>query len=539
MINSLTNSRYFFFIAVCLLFILFLSLFHSSFNSDDDIYFLYTLSGGYGFAPSNLLHYAFSWNPLISWPVKQLFSSFPKVNWYTVYLLAFHLASSIQIARLLELMYSRKTAFFAFVIFFLFIESRLLLSLNYSGTSLVLCISGLSSLIYYHQSEKRKYLLSPQLLLPALLILLGGWMRPHMLALCILVTLSSTIFLLPFSQYKMLFVQLLLAGLIVWASAIGHHYYYSKSITGWQEEENFRQAMFHLYNKPLKPVESRDSSAIIKNSFIQKTFLYDTAFAARQDIEVYTKDAIGKKTTFNSSVRKSLYWMFMELRVYGLLASIMLLGLLFASDSKIARKWLWQCLPPILLFCFLFLFFKITESIFLALFSSMFFSAIFTGKEVTFKSRTKTLLLYILLFFCCAWMLKRLVSMDSRNKQNITRSRSAIQGLAAHKSLIFISSENLFPLNLSIWDTPACYPLENFINKELVLTNSHKRILARHNINSLADALPRRNDIILIGNTLPLLKEYYRTWQGINVEIKQGERLASMNTYQIILASGK
>src|SRR6478736_8300184 len=70
-----------------------LFFFTPAYNTDVDIYFLYTLSGGYGNEPSGLLHYSDAMHPVLSSGIAALFGTFPEFNWYSLILLSFHFVS--------------------------------------------------------------------------------------------------------------------------------------------------------------------------------------------------------------------------------------------------------------------------------------------------------------------------------------------------------------------------------------------------------------------------------------------------------------
>src|ERR1700730_13998840 len=138
------------------IFILFFLLCKPIVNADDDFYFLYTLSGGFGDSPSNLLHYNYAWNPILTWPIVELFKHFPKFNWYTFTLLCFHFASCVNLLYCLFTIFKKPFAIIVFLSFFIFVESRLLLSLHYSHASIITAISGCTSLLVFYLPDKNK-----------------------------------------------------------------------------------------------------------------------------------------------------------------------------------------------------------------------------------------------------------------------------------------------------------------------------------------------------------------------------------------------
>src|SRR4030095_14846207 len=142
-------TTYNFYIALGITAVLFASvLFFMSpaYNTDFDIYFLYTLSGGYGNEPSGLLHCFGMAHPLLSNIVAGLFRLSPGFNWYSLSLVVFHFISCVVLLLSLLNYFDKRYAIVIFLIFFLFVECRLLLGFNFSGAALMGTISGSTSL---------------------------------------------------------------------------------------------------------------------------------------------------------------------------------------------------------------------------------------------------------------------------------------------------------------------------------------------------------------------------------------------------------
>ena len=73
--------------------ILFSGLFAFAFpiyNSGDDVFLLYTLSGGFGQPPTELLHYQYGMHPYLGLLLKNLFIQYPGFNWYSLLLSLSH-----------------------------------------------------------------------------------------------------------------------------------------------------------------------------------------------------------------------------------------------------------------------------------------------------------------------------------------------------------------------------------------------------------------------------------------------------------------
>src|SRR5438045_898240 len=89
------------------LFFVILRLLKPVIDDDVDIYFLYTLAGGYGSAPSAILHYAYGLHPILGNIIAGLFRYSQQVNWYSLFLLAFHFVCCVTLLMSLLKSFSR------------------------------------------------------------------------------------------------------------------------------------------------------------------------------------------------------------------------------------------------------------------------------------------------------------------------------------------------------------------------------------------------------------------------------------------------
>ncbi|HEY1872389.1 MAG TPA: hypothetical protein VGG71_15100, partial [Chitinophagaceae bacterium] len=275
---------------VILLFVIFLFLCTPIINYSEDFFVLYTLAGGFGSAPTNILHYYYGWNPLLLWPVAKLFGLVPSFNWYTLFLLILQSISCIYLLYLFLLMFRKTVAIVIFMVFFLFFESQFLQSLNYSNTSFILSLSGSAGFIFYFANASQTPLGKKKLIAPFLLALVGGLLRVHTLGLTVLLSIETGLVLMPFYNFKkFIFSWFVLASTLI-VFIIAHNYYYQAKIPGSKKEEQFRQSLFYIANHPQIPGNVDTGIALIKNSFIRSGFLYDTSFVTLKDVEAYSSN---------------------------------------------------------------------------------------------------------------------------------------------------------------------------------------------------------------------------------------------------------
>jgi len=534
-VKRILHSNIFFSaLIVTFIFAIFLALCKPVINSDDDFYALYTLSGGYGNQPTNILHYHYGWNPFLFWPIAELIRWFPDFNWYTFFLLILQLIACVNLLYLFSLLFKREIAVIIFLLFFFFFQTQFLQSLNYTNTSFILAISGLSSFLFYFSNTSDISSTNKKaLIIPFLLLLFSGLLRLHALGLYVLLSIEVSVFVMTFYNFKKFIVLLFFLGVALLASITAHNYYYKTKIPHIQEEEKFRQSFFYLANH--LPVSKTQDTGItqIKNSFIQSCFLYDTSFINSKDLETYSQKKIHSRVNQAGENLSALYWFFMNTRVYLLLFGIILFTFIALKKIKNLCKWLAGSLLSLLTLAILLFFFKLTAGIFITIASSMFIAGIFLLRNEKLNNSLPSPFLPLLLLLSSAWMIIRIKKTNDACIKNIEVTRGLLNELIAHKTILFIHSDEFNDNGFYIWDTPAQYPVTNLVNKELILTNSYSPVLQRFKIKDVMKSLPDNPNVFVAGPDLPLLKDYYLLNKGLHVELTKVDGFRYLRVYKI------
>lgn len=502
---------------VVLLFVIFLFLCRPIINYDEDFFVLYTLAGGFGSPPTNLLHYYYGWNPFLLWPVARLFGLYPAFNWYTFFLLILQLISCIYLLNLFFLMFRKTVAIVVFMVFFLFFESQFLQSLNYSNTSFILSLSGAAGFMLCFIDTSRPSTQKKKLIVPFLLALAGGLLRVHTLGLTILLSIEIGLVLLRFYNLKR-FIFLwfvLLSVLLIFIFA--HNYYYQARIPGSKQEEKFRQSAFYIANHPQIPGQDT-GIAQIKSSFIHAGFLYDTSFIAIKDLEAYSSNKNHSLLSQNN-LRLILYWTLINNRVYLLLIGIILIFFITSKNAKAFGQWLTILLSVFLTFTILFLFFKVTAGIFIIIIASMFLASVFLLQKIKQTSTPLQRFALALLVLACLWMLVRIKKTNDEFVREIENTRGMLDELNSHKTILFVFTNEFNDHGFYIWDTPHQRPALNLLNGELMTTDTYGPILKRFQINNIMESLPDKSNVMVAGTNLPLLEQYYSSIKGWRVKI--------------------
>lgn len=494
---------------VTAIFILFNGIATPLLNSGDDTYMLYTLGGGYGEPPSNQLHYNHVWHPWLGAMVSKLFQLVPGINWYTIILLLFHLAGCSAFLYVLLKKAKPLTAIFFFLLLFVFIEARQLLSLSFTGTAFVLATGAMSLLVYQLQQSLR---LGSAVIFALILLLLAGMLRLQIVWLVI--ALFASVAITVFNRQQIIRWGLLVAVLAVslWGLNKLHEQYYTRHIDGWKEQEQFRQALFYGYNRQL--VNNAGNGIFTDSTEAQlffAGFLYDSVRFNTERINKISRGITRNRSFTSKEDLKGLYWFFIELRVYLALFAVLFFVLFYHRQCRVIQKWLLSFLAFLLIHTYLFIYLKVTLPIHYGLLSFLLIAMVlqFKKEEYFFASTQKLKIpLFILFLLLFGWMGKRLMTENEDNKNKYQRFLCATNELNMNPDRLFIATDDAFPLNyFYIWNTPKQYPAANLLYKDRLITHTYLQTLKRFGITNLQEALLNNKNVFLVGTALPALEK--------------------------------
>ncbi len=485
-------------------------------NSGDDAYFMYTLSGGYGEAPSSLLHYDYGWHYWLGSLVKQCFVLQPGFNWYSFILNLFHFSGCASILFVLRRRMPLLKALLFFLIFFLLIETRMLLSLSYTGAAWVmgaggalLLIEGLrSSKVQKVQGSKVQWLFGPGGLLVKgmILIILSGMLRYQMMEMVILLSLPLGYMLMSRKTFYKLAAGMLIAVLVVVALFKIHEAHYRKHITGWDQQEKFRQALFTAYNKSIKPAAQQtvfyDS---LERNLFNAGFLYDSTRFTPERVAAITKQITRNRYFDLKEDRIKLYWVMRAFEYYFLLIVLVLALWIWQGHQAAAKRWLYYFLFVLGIYMCLYIFLKVTHPVYLGFMMMLWLQLAMQSplEEKTIKYKGLPLiylplLIVTLLGAKSAWQ---------ENSNNIIRNKyfyCAVENLNRYPDRLYVATDDNFPLGwIGVWDDPKEYPAYNLIYKDRLITHTYLNTLQRFGIRNLHQALLQDNRIYLLGDSIP------------------------------------
>ena len=517
------------------LFLLFLILFKPIIDSDDSFYVLYTIAGKFGNAQTHILHYSYGWHSLLIFPLTGLFKAFSGFNWYSAFLVLLQWLASVYLLFIFFQLFKRAYAIAVFILFFLFIQSRLLLSLNDSNTSIIMAVTGVAGLLWYYSSkEGETKLFSKGLLFPLLLLILAGMLRVHTTALCVLLMVSGGWLLIPKKNYLKSVFTVLTAGLVILFLTLGQNYYYRQTIPNFDKEEEFRQSLFDLANNPGNNNTEYSGIMSIKRSFIETWFLYDSSFVTGTDIKQYAESGKPVKI-FNTESKQALYWTFINSRVYLMLILSILLVIIGMGGRHVFLRWLMMSIPVLLIYFYLLLFVKMTDGIFLAIMATLYLFAVFALRGKNYSRNLLMTMGLVLLVLGTGWMGLRLYKINNGNKEKIEATRNQLKEIGNNHQYLFVNTDHsLLSRGFYAWDRPSDYPLSNLVHKELVITNSYRQVLDQFEVRDLMKELPLRKDIILFNDPNPHIISYYKLVKNRDVEFVKIRGFQYLDAFMLV-----
>jgi hypothetical protein len=492
--------------ALCFLFTL--AIITPLLNSGDDAYLMYTLGGGYGEKPTELLNYNHIWHPAIGWICKSLFSTLPGINWYTVLLLLFHYAGCCCILYILVKRGRPVVSVVLFSFLFLFIETRQLLSLNFTGSAFTAAAGGICLLLHQLQQREKGY---GNIILSMVLLVMADLLRLQIAWLVILLSGAVAIVLLHRRQFIYWCLLSIFCAGVLWALNKQQEQYYKNNIPGWEQQEKFRQALFYSYNRQLvntiKPGVFADST---EQEFFFSAFLYDSTRFTTAHVQEISHKITRNRSIANNEDRAGLYWFFVEMRAYILLFAAVILLFLLQGKRKEILRWLLSVLAFAAVHSYLFVFLKITMPIHLGLLLCLYLALILhvnKNDRLLISKKTVSFFPIVLLIVASAWMSIRLYKENSGNKLRYKKFICAMEELGRAPDKLFVATDDAFPISyFPIWVTPAQYPATNLLYKDRLITHTYLQTLRRYSIHSLNGALIKDPRVYLLGRKLPVLE---------------------------------
>ncbi|HEX6180629.1 MAG TPA: hypothetical protein VFZ47_05245, partial [Chitinophagaceae bacterium] len=392
------------------------------YNSGDDVYLLYTLSGGFGQAPTELLHYHYGMHPYVGWVLKNLFTQYPGFNWYSLLLYLFHFLSCTAILSLWIKKNPPAVIASGYALLFFGIEMHFLLNPTFTNTAFVSAIGGL--IILYHGYRQLEYN-RLQLLCGWLLVFFASLLRLHLLMPALLIAAPFFIFMTRKIQLTRFFMHTVAVVLFIAAFVMIQERYYKKYIPGWQEEESYRQTVIDHYNIPKMPHDNQQEDIRISADFLEKGILWDKEFLSARQIQKTTAAVKLNGAWQQKDFRQKLYWVTWEFRLGVLIVALMLLWK-FPSFNKKEKTSVIASVALMTVMCIgLFLFMKLPGYVVTGGLLQLTAFIGFPGKKLLPVPPVWKWLFPLAAMLLLSWSIVRVYKIDRRNKHQSGQWRCA------------------------------------------------------------------------------------------------------------------
>ncbi|MBC7903653.1 MAG: hypothetical protein H7Y27_09525 [Gemmatimonadaceae bacterium] len=480
---------------------------HPIYYSGDDAYLLYLLGGGFGSPPTELLHYNHLMHPLIGWPIKSMFTVFPFINWFTIFLYGAHFISITYILYLLLQKFSFVRAVMIHAVFFLVFETFFLLHVTFTVTAVVAGIAGIAGLIVKSKEDGgwKKFIV------PALIVLMGSLFRIHLLIPLFILSLPFVLALIGYSN-KIKFT-LAAAGLIAVIALLnfGHKAYYQSGIPGWKKAEAYRQVVFEYFNSPIyygnEPISAYDT----KRQWLEYGIFIDKEYLSPSAIKEIGRTVHFTRLRLNAAMKNSFYWLYVESRVFFVSVICMVSLLCWSSAMRYKIAIIASAAGALAMICALIIFLKLPFYMVPSLLGAVIvFSALGTNTDTVFEPRVMSFNWMLLPFLCAGWGVVRAAKIDASNRELNEGFQRMHLEVKNHPSSLFVVTEDFFPIDfISVWDAPAKFPLPNVLFKDHFFNNTDGPILRRFGLRRPDDVWTNSN-VLFWGRQMGALKKYNR-----------------------------
>lgn len=481
------------------------------FNSGDDAYLLYLLGGGFGNAPTELLHYQHGMHPLLGWLVKTAFVQYPDFNWYSLFLYSFHfVACCVILSRSIKK--NELAAGLAYYCLFFIPELFFLLQPSFTNTALVTAVSGMLMVytsLQQKQNDAGRWLGFGLLLAAALL-------RLHMLIPVILLALPFVIITINRTQLWRLIVPVITLSVLITLAFVAQRQYYIKNIPGWKQEEAYRQTIINHYNIPKKASVELKGEPGMRANFLERGILWDTIFLSQQQVAATTTASRLSTAARQRDFRQRLFWLMIESRM-GLLLMLFAFLLKNASLSRAEKTAALSGVAVFVVLCAALILFRKLPGYIVTGGMLQWIAFVNSSGSLRPRAGANRPILIGAAMVIVIWGIIRINKLNQSNTGHYDYWRCAYAEVSLLKNNLLLVTDDQFPVDyFSVWDAPSKYPLLNVLTKDHFLNKTYQPAFKRSGIQSLNSP----EQLLFIGNPSIMLEEYYEKKNGRNYEAR-------------------
>lgn len=500
------------------LFVLFFNFLYPIYDSKEDAYAAYLLSGGFGDPPTELLHYNYGFHPFLNLVVKNLFLLNENINWYSLSLIAAHYISATVILSLLIKKNKSPLFLLSWFALFLVFQGFFLIILDFTGTSVIV---GCSGLLYLLAKSKEGPLSIRHCAMGCLLLLLASFYRIHSIIPLAGIALPFFFLVTPGQKIR-IFITVAAAALCIVLFNYLQRAYYTAKDPGWPTEEASRQKIFDLYNYNAAALYNvaPGKKWYIESQLISRGLLIDSSFLHGQWLDSMYKEVKASPPAEIHLPNGWTKWFFINNRLF--FCTTILLLAIFASTRKIrlalslalllitAGTWYLANnakLPPYIL----------ASALYFICLATMFYGAV--NPLILHRKWIQFSTIALLLFFCC-WGIIRLHKTSQQNRWQNYSFKQAYAELAANKDKLFIVTGNFTIHKFYAFDLPRNYKLDNYADTEHFIINLYKPVFEKFHIYNNGQ-IPFHPNVLFWGKTCDALRLYFERLTGRPMKITE------------------
>jgi len=451
------------------------------YHSRDDVFVLYLSGGGFGKEPSAFLHFNHLMNPVLGLLLQKLFQLAPSFNWYSLLLVFAQYICWTAFFYFMLKQFKIRTAFLFYMLLVLIFGTVFLLSVNFTITAAFCALTACSFYLSgYLEGKSWKIHLIPVAFLVA-----GSFFRMHALIPVLLVLSPFFIRYKSRQMNRALLRSFAIASAIILLFHLFHVQYYRTVSAEWQQEEKYRQELFKYVNQPRKLFTDKDSQ--LEARMMQQMLFVDPEFLNTDVIREVRSRQLPTLKSRVQNIRPSIYWLFMENRIY--LCCILILAFFILPGLKkgILLKFLFSVFVALGLIAGLSLFQKLPVYLFPLISITLAYALVFVCTQADFLRNRKSVFL-LSISFLFVWAAFRTARMNTVNLAIHQRFENIYKQFAQHPEFIFYASGSDYPLEgFSAKSAPVDYPITNVLFSGIFVHGEVRTILQKYRIPSVGD----------------------------------------------------
>ncbi|MEO8403177.1 MAG: hypothetical protein ABI480_01225 [Chitinophagaceae bacterium] len=464
------------------LFTIFFLLFHPVYDSREDVYMLYLLSGGYGDAPTEMLHYNHIMHPFLGWLIKDLFLLNSHVNWYSLSLIAAHFISCTVILTCIIQHKNKLVAYISYAVLFIIFEGYFLLSLDFTGASLTIAIAALLFLLIKSWAGILRY---QHCILAGVLLLLASLYRIHTIIPLIGVALPFLLLTIRKQAMIRIFVSLIVSGFAIFLLNKVHQTYYKVIKPNWAQEEQYRQKTFRFFNEqsslyqPAPGEKWYNEHEVAVNGLVM-----DSSYMSSATLDSMYHDLKHQGLVHQSLSPEWKKWFFINNRLF--FCAVLLFFLLYGLRKKILPATIISLVLLTAGFVYLLFRAKAPPYILISSLSFICFTTFLHSQDdfMRYKKLYQIVIPAALLLTGC-WGIVRLYRTSQQNIVATWQFKQQYAEIAAHPDNLFIGLNHFDLHKFYVLDVPPSYPLTNYLHGQRFGDNGYHSTLERFGINNI------------------------------------------------------